>query len=205
MDKRTYHHADLKNELIEQGIKLVGAEGVNSFSLRKVAAACNVSHAAPYSHFKNKEELLEAMQKHITDAFSKELEDTIICHAGDPNIIEYLGQAYVTFFVDNTHYYAFLYTQSNIQIDLSSSADRATNYKPFEIYRVIIIELLNKSGYPAEKQADVAIALWAFIHGVTALATMENVRYDEDWKQKVSDFMHVFNGAFTQDDLEKRE
>ena len=59
--RQTYHHKDLRNALIEAGIQLVSTEGVNAFSLRKVAAACGVSHAAPYSHFQNKEELLEAM------------------------------------------------------------------------------------------------------------------------------------------------
>ena len=55
--RQTYHHKDLRNALIETGIQLVSTEGVNAFSLRKVAAACGVSHAAPYSHFQNKEEL----------------------------------------------------------------------------------------------------------------------------------------------------
>ena len=59
--RQTYHHKDLRNALIETGIQLVSTEGVNAFSLRKVAAACGVSHAAPYSHFQNKEELLEAV------------------------------------------------------------------------------------------------------------------------------------------------
>ena len=45
------NHKDLRNALIETGIQIVSTEGVNAFSLRKVAAACGVSHAAPYSHF----------------------------------------------------------------------------------------------------------------------------------------------------------
>ena len=44
--RQTYHHKDLRNALIETGIQLVSTEGVNAFSLRKVAAACGVSHAA---------------------------------------------------------------------------------------------------------------------------------------------------------------
>lgn len=42
--RQTYHHKDLRNALIETGIQLVSTEGVNAFSLRKVAAACGVSH-----------------------------------------------------------------------------------------------------------------------------------------------------------------
>ena len=35
--RQTYHHKDLRNALIEAGIQLVSTEGVNAFSLRKVA------------------------------------------------------------------------------------------------------------------------------------------------------------------------
>lgn len=59
MEKKPYHHKNLKNDLIEKGIELVNKNGINQLSLRKVAQACGVSHAAPYSHFSNKEELLQ--------------------------------------------------------------------------------------------------------------------------------------------------
>ena len=85
--RQTYHHKDLRNALIETGIQLVSTEGVNAFSLRKVAAACGVSHAAPYSHFQNKEELLEAMQLFITDRFSKQLESAV---QKNNNVVEIL-------------------------------------------------------------------------------------------------------------------
>ena len=62
--KDTYHHKNLKEELIEAGITLVAKEGLEGFSLRKVAAVCGVSHAAPYSHFENKDVLLEEMQNY---------------------------------------------------------------------------------------------------------------------------------------------
>ena len=72
----TYHHEDLKTELLEAGIKLVSEEGFQSFSLRKLALECKVSHQAPYSHFENKEKFLEEMQKYITERFSQELQKT---------------------------------------------------------------------------------------------------------------------------------
>ena len=116
--RQTYHHKDLRNALIETGIQLVSTEGVNGFSLRKVAAACGVSHAAPYSHFQNKEELLEAMQLFITDRFSKQLESTVQKNNNVAEILKDMGIAYVSFFVENPAYFQFLYSQSNIKIDL---------------------------------------------------------------------------------------
>ena len=119
--KQSYHHKDLRNALIEKGIEIVSKEGIHSFSLRKVAAACGVSHAAPYSHFQNKEELLEAMQLFITDRFSKLLEDTIQKNHNISEILKDMGVTYISFFVENPAYFQFLYSQSNIKIDLSLS------------------------------------------------------------------------------------
>lgn len=91
MPKKQYHHKDLRNALIEKGIEIVNSEGLHSFSLRKVAAACGVSHAAPYSHFQSKEELLDAMQQHITDQFSQMLDQVILNYENTPELLKNMG------------------------------------------------------------------------------------------------------------------
>ena len=194
--KQSYHHKDLRNALIEKGIELVNVEGLKAFSLRKAAAACGVSHAAPYSHFQNKEQLLKAMQNHITDEFSRILEETIAAYGSDSNALEYLGKAYVFFFMDNPYYFSFLFTQSDVQINLSPFADSDSNYKPFEIYRKIVLALLDKSNYPKDHRQDAIIAIWSFVHGLASVVTMKNVIYDEDWRDKITDFMKAFHCAF---------
>lgn len=194
--QQAYHHKDLRNALIEAGIELVSKEGINGFSLRKAAAACGVSHAAPYSHFHNKEELLEAMQLYITEKFSERLESSIQENHNSSEILKDMGVTYVTFFVENPTYFQFLYSQSNIKIDLSLSMPDNENYKPYIIYKNIVSRILIQAHYPKEKQNDAIITLWAFIHGITSLATMSNVSYDSDWKQKVLDFMEIFQLSF---------
>ena len=194
--RQTYHHKDLKNELIEKGIELVNTEGLKSFSLRKAASVCGVSHAAPYSHFQSKEELLDAMQKHIENEFSNMLKSTINALADSPDILEHLGRAYVVFFMENPHYFSFLHTQSKTRIDLTFSEDNGGNYAPFVIFKGLVESLIAKTDYPKEKHKDTIIALWAFIHGITSLATMNNVYYDEDWEDKITDLLRVFNCPF---------
>ena len=63
----SYHHGNLRQALIDAGIKLINENGEENLSLRKVAAACDVSHAAPYAHFKDKEELIDAIKENVTD------------------------------------------------------------------------------------------------------------------------------------------
>ena len=99
MPKKQYHHKDLRNALIEKRIEIVNYEGLYSFSLRKVAAACSISHAASYSHFQSKEELLNAMQQHITVQFSQMLDQVILNYENTPELLKNMGIAYVLFFV----------------------------------------------------------------------------------------------------------
>ena len=71
--------------------------------------------------------------------------------------------------------------------------DSNKNYKTFEIYKEVALMVMDKSNYPKEKQKDAVIALWSFIHGIASIATMSNVKYDEDWEQKITDLLRVFN------------
>ena len=57
----TYHHGDLRNTLILKGLETLSEKGVAGLSLRELARQIGVGHNAPYRHFKNKTELLEAM------------------------------------------------------------------------------------------------------------------------------------------------
>ena len=194
--KLPYHREGLKNLLIEKGIEIVNADGVQSFSLRKAAAACKVSHAAPYSHFRNKEELLNAMQLHITERFSKTLETAVAENKKPAALLKKLGIAYVSFFIDNPAYFQFLYSKSDIKVDLTLSVPDEENYAPFILYKNSILSLLKQAKVPKKKQNDILITIWAFIHGLTALAAMKNVLYDKNWKEKITDFMDLLEPSF---------
>jgi AcrR family transcriptional regulator len=61
LGKDSYHHGDLKNALIEAGLQIISREGIDDLSIRSVAKKIGVSHAAPYRHFKNKEDLIVAI------------------------------------------------------------------------------------------------------------------------------------------------
>ena len=194
--KLPYHREGLKNLLIEKGIEIVNTDGVQSFSLRKAAAACKVSHAAPYSHFHNKEELLNAMQLHITERFSKTLETAVAENKKPAALLKKLGIAYVSFFIDNPAYFQFLYSKSDIKVDLTLSVPDEENYAPFILYKNSILSLLKQAKVPKKKQNDILITIWAFIHGLTALAAMKNVLYDKNWKEKITDFMDLLEPSF---------
>jgi len=59
--KRPYHHGSLKEALIAAGIEILEQRGLESLSLRAIAAHVGVSHTAPKNHFGSLKGLLTAM------------------------------------------------------------------------------------------------------------------------------------------------
>ena len=59
--------ASVREQLIAAGTAELEAHGIADFSLRRVAAACNISCAAPYKHFKNREEFINSIFTYIKD------------------------------------------------------------------------------------------------------------------------------------------
>jgi AcrR family transcriptional regulator len=182
LQKKTYHHGNLEQILIEEGMSLINAEGFENFSLRKLAAKCGVSHTAPYKHFPNKEALLEAMQKYLTDKFSESLEKCLKKHENDPKQMLHLGKAYIEFFLENPHYFRFLMNNSGAEIDLSHiNVDSA--YQPFEIFKTAALNHVKIFEVPKALQNQTIISMWAMVHGLTALATMNGVQYQGNWSK----------------------
>lgn len=188
MAHKPYHHGNLEESLIETGIALIDKEGVQNFSLRKVAAACGVSHTAPYKHYPDKEALLAAMQGHVAERFAFALEQALAQHEGDPDRMIFLAQAYVNFFTQNPQYFRFFITQSGGEIDLSN-LEAVSDYRPFEVYKAAAMEEMELWGIPHEYRAQELVAMWAMVHGVTMLATMQGVRYDGDWGQMLASIL----------------
>ena len=65
-----YQPEALREALIIAGLKEIEVHGISDFSLRRVASACGVSCAAPYRHFKSKNDLILAIITYINDKWS---------------------------------------------------------------------------------------------------------------------------------------
>lgn len=189
MEDKAYHHGNLKRALIEAGIELVNKEGESGLSLRKIAAKCSVSNAAPYAHFKSKNELLLAMKEHIIQEFLNVLQETIQKYPYNRDLLTHLGKTYVMFFYNNPHYYSFLFSQTDITVDLTPNADIEKNCPPLALFQKTAIKILKQSGLTDEKLNDVIIAMWALVHGLASIATMKNVRFYDSWENKVEEIL----------------
>jgi len=191
MPEKPYHHGNLRNSLIEVGISLIHTEGIEHLSLRRVAALCGVSQAAPYAHFENKDALLDAMRAYATEKFTQALQEAkeTVPDENDPRILIEMGKRYVQFFLKNPQYFNFIFSQMWNQIDLDIANDSSTNFPPYMLLKTSALRIFRAQGIPDERIEDMLIAMWASVHGLTSIATMKNVHYSKNWGDKIEDII----------------
>ena len=170
--------------MIDAGIKIINDSGEENLSLRKVAAACNVSHAAPYAHFKDKEELIEAIKNNVTEQFMEELESSVNGKASADEAIIAMGKTYVTFFSNNPDYFVFLFGKQNITAHLQMNKEYKNDYPPFLLLRRMYLKHLEENGLEKsfEEQEIEMIKIWSIVHGMASIACMKGIRSSVNWK-----------------------
>ncbi len=180
MNEKPYHHGNLRNMLIEAGIELINEVGVKGFSLRKVAAKCQVSHTAPYSHFKDVDDLINAMGEHVTEQFVRKLKEAIQGLEGTPRAISKLGRAYIEFFIENPLYFQFLFYNSRLSIDMDHESPE--DYPPYALFRHTAMDLFRSADLPQEEYGGKLLTLWAMVHGIASLLTNPGIKYSGNWQ-----------------------
>ena len=184
--KDNYHHGDLRNALIEAGLKLINESGEEALSLRKVAAECGVSHAAPYAHFPDKESLLEAIKETVTKDFLEELEDAVnapdVKNAQDAVMV--MGERYILFFRNNPDYFNFLFHKQNPEVHTDMSKDYADDYDPFHMFKKYLKLYFKENGIkmPNKEKELILIKTWAIVQGLASIAAMQNVNVTIPWE-----------------------
>ena len=163
VESKRYHHGDLRRALVEAAERILENEGPSALSLRAVAREAGVSAAAPYHHFKEKNELLAAIAQegfeHLAQAMGAGAADE-----GDPRArLNALGVAYVRFARDNPALYSLMY---------SSTRDRDRDQRaggPFGLVKAAMIAA-GADGIDAADLELAQIAAWCAAHGLAEMA-----------------------------------
>src|SRR6202047_707696 len=95
---RGYHHGNLKEALIQAALDLIAQKGPGGFTFAEAARSAGVSPAAPYRHFRDRDELLANIAQRGFEQFEARL--NAAWDDGRPDTItafERLGKAYLAF------------------------------------------------------------------------------------------------------------
>lgn len=162
-----YHHGDLKNALIEAAARLVVERGIANVSLREVARAAGVSHAAPYHHFSDKSALLAAVAEEGFKRFDVYQSRALRSAPQDPQEkLRALGRAYVRFAIANPHFFRIMFRYDIAELDRYPSLAEVAK-RTFDRLLNTVSEYLK--GKKSKDPMHAAIRAWALVHGLATL------------------------------------
>ncbi|MGF7056902.1 TetR/AcrR family transcriptional regulator [Brassicibacter mesophilus] len=183
MDREKYHHGDLKQKLIHNGLLLLNKKGIEGFSLRKVASMCGVSHSAPYKHFKDKDELINEIIREVWKKFHIALLEVTELYPNKPKLqVVEMGKAYVKFMMENPEYLKLMFLSDNtypIRIDddkFYSDKDSAFGVFKDSSERYFKEIDLNKNLYMQK-----TLTMWSMVHGIAILIIKKSIEYKGDY------------------------
>ncbi|WP_370066728.1 TetR/AcrR family transcriptional regulator [Mycobacterium sp. MAA66] len=169
MTKQGYHHGDLKAVILRSAAELVAENGADGISLRELARAAGVSHAAPAHHFTDRRGLFTALAAEGFALLAEALRES------RPDFID-AARAYVRFAVEHPGHYRVMFDGS-----LFDAADRAL----CAAQEAASVELNAGIGTLTDAQArsdpdGAALAAWSLVHGYAMLRLNGAVGADAD-------------------------
>ena len=166
---RGYHHGNLKEALVRAALDLIEKKGPAGFTFADAARWAGVSPAAPYRHFRDRDELISDVARRGFEEFTAAL--TRAWDDGKPDVIasfDRLGKAYLTFAKSEPAYYSAMF-EAGIPLDADPEL-RAVSERAFAVLRNAAEKLVGDM--PARGRPPalmVALHIWSLTHGIASL------------------------------------
>ena len=166
---RGYHHGNLKEALLRAALELIAAKGPAGFTFAEAARAAGVSPAAPYRHFRDRDELMVNVALRGFEQFEAALGQS--WDDGRPDVhvaLDRLGKTYLAFARAEPAYYSAMF-EAGIPPSLSPEL-RDAGERAFAVLRAAAEKLcaqMPPQGRPPTLM--VALHIWAMAHGVASL------------------------------------
>ncbi|RTL52212.1 MAG: TetR/AcrR family transcriptional regulator [Bradyrhizobiaceae bacterium] len=166
----SYHHGNLKEALIEAALDLIARKGPAGFTFAEAARSAGVSPAAPYRHFRDREELLASIAQQGFEQFEAALSAAWDDGRPDtPAAFQRVGKAYLAFARDHHAYYSAMF-ESGLPLENNPSLLVASE-RAFAILRAASERLiaLAPPGVPRPPALMMALHIWSLSHGIASL------------------------------------
>lgn len=163
--KKRFHHGDLREALIVASGELLSEHGPDGFTLADACRRAGVTTAAPYKHFRDKQEILEQIVlrgfEELTAANTKAVTE------GGPGTIAgitAMGMAYIGFAVAKPAVFRLMFGHKSgvRKVEQVEAGKQCLKHMIDEV-----ASYNRKHGHNAD--AKIAVRLWTFVHGAASL------------------------------------
>lgn len=178
-EARRYHHGDLRNALIEAGLRLLQSRGPDGaqddLGLREVAREVGVSPTAIYRHFPDKHALKSALAAAGLARLARRQQDASAQAGGGSAGFLASGLSYVQFAAEQPVLFRLVFSHAQPEDLLDASPDTVS--APMRGLREHIAHLM-PPGWSAAQRKAATLHAWALVHGLALLVLDRQIPAD---------------------------
>lgn len=191
--KSNYHHGQLRPALIDSALVILKEQGIEALSLRGLAKATGVTQAAPYSHFRDKDELLAAVAETGFQRLALQMAEDATGLRNTQERIEKLMTSYIRFALENRPLFQLMFSRELSQMKnyptLAMTAGKS--------YALISATLSKRANAPAEDTPFLTVAIWSLCHGLTTLIIEDKINLKQFGAETLEEFVRRTTGIFS--------
>ena len=165
-DRRSYHHGNLKEALIEAARRFIAERGVGGFTLVDAARLVGVTPAALYRHFRGREALLEEVAGRGFTDLAERLARALNARGTPLERFTRMGEAYLAFAEEEPGYYAAIFETRGVAPATEAGPGRPS---PFDLL-VDALRTTFPEGFGGIAPRFIALEVWALAHGFATLS-----------------------------------
>jgi len=168
--KKAYHHGNLREGLLTAARQLIKSGGLDALTLRAAARQAGVSHNAPYRHFADKDALIAAVAESGFAALHSRMVSQMASQSAAPVLsLSACGQAYLEFALEDADRYRLMFGPQLRKEEHPGVQGFALS--AFQCLLIAVTRCMEAGAIETgEPPMDIALFLWAQVHGLAMLA-----------------------------------
>ena len=173
--QKNYHHGGLKDKLISNLLLAIENNTLESFSIREFSRSIGVSPAAPYNHFKDKEDLIYNALLYSRKDFLDYLVSEKDVEENETSELISLGKKYLFFAYKNPKIFDFIFS-NKITLKINDNFYKDIN----DVFMSVIQNNIDTENFRTRVSIDTSVkAAWSMVHGIACLIANRSIDIDE--------------------------
>jgi len=167
----SYHHGNLKEELLKQAVEVIHTEGIDALTLQVLATRLGTSRSAIYRHFSSKDDLLhnvllfgfEMFDEVIAPIFMKKEQSVL-------HRLNLMGKEYINFAIEHPNLYRMLFGEKFQSLrEENCDIEDEDQAKGFHALVALLVEGQETNQFKKENPMLLAQTIHAQVHGMAGL------------------------------------
>lgn len=173
--KAGYHHGDLRNALLAEGVELAREGGPDAVAVREAARRVGVSHNAAYRHFSNRDDYLGQVAALGAVELGHAMERALLKVPGKARPVvrawarlRATGEGYIAFALDEPGLFRAVFSTKQSPMDKLGGAT-AQDVGPFQHLIDAVDGLVDVGAIAPERRPRTELVAWSGVHGIATL------------------------------------